>query len=76
MHGQPHIRYTYRIGFIFPPLRALAAAGVCHIYLEVNRNQFLWLGYLALLYIYSNLLFCHVLGQFVYSEIFIALLSV
>jgi len=53
--------FVNRIGFIFPPLRALAVAGVCHIYLEFIPNQFLWLDYLALLYISSNLPFCRFL---------------
>jgi hypothetical protein len=38
---------TLSCRFHFAPLRALAVAGVCHIYLEFIPNQFLCLGYLV-----------------------------
>jgi hypothetical protein len=58
----------YRMDFIFPLLRALAVAGVCHMYLGIIPKQFLWLGYLVLLYISSDLRFCLILGLLCISD--------
>ena len=54
----------YLVGIIFPPLGALAVAGVCHTYLELIPSQFLLLEYLVLLCISSDLPFCLIFMSF------------